>query len=495
MSRFPWMTILLLLFLPLSAGAVRRSAGAEGEVLIVPFFSVAEGRTSLLSIANLRDRPKAVKVRLHESLGGRTLLQFNLYLAARDSWSAILFEHEGRLALGTRDTSCTVPALVDDPQALRIGALRFWTASLDDFTGPRADAFAAVPGRTRSGHVEVFDMAEVADGGAGTAAALAFGPNAGAPADCGQLQSAFTAMDASGYWRTDAARDLVPPSGGLTAEASILHVRGGWSLEVPVTGLAEFRAAGAAILHTPPASPHPRLDDTLADPETGTAVADIVDAGGVARQLVFPRAQAIDAVSAVLAAPGVQGLFSVAPAIGAATEWVVSSPTRRFQVDPELSSGPTGAEGGTVGWFMQFGADGDRGRNGPPITCLGLPPRPECPWVNLPFSASVLVFGDSGTAPAPDGAVLPSMSRISLHGQAGGLREGRARLRFLDARGVVASLRPDLQDQVLSGAPVLGFSAVRYRFANAAPGFMAVFGDLSPLYAEAPSVSSPGATP
>ncbi len=98
-----------LSFVTTSHGAVKLSHNGHGEMLMAPFYSVANNVSTLISIKNTqRGESKAVKVRFNESGSGIAVLEFNLYLNPSDSWAAALsMNDQGEILLTSNDSSCT----------------------------------------------------------------------------------------------------------------------------------------------------------------------------------------------------------------------------------------------------------------------------------------------------------------------------------------------------------------------------------------------------
>ena len=97
----------------MQADAVSVSANGRGQALVFPYYTVESGHSTLLSLTNHTDRSKALIVNFRESLNGRSVLSFNLYLGKRDVWTAGLFSltQDGPANLTTADRSCTVPGI------------------------------------------------------------------------------------------------------------------------------------------------------------------------------------------------------------------------------------------------------------------------------------------------------------------------------------------------------------------------------------------------
>ena len=113
--------------------AVNVNADGLGQVLIYPYYttqglaSAANAQyVSLLSVVNSTASAKAVKVRFIEGRASQEVLDFNLFLSAKDVWTAAVVA--GPIVSGTDpaaagagvytlDHSCTVPTVSSDPNA------------------------------------------------------------------------------------------------------------------------------------------------------------------------------------------------------------------------------------------------------------------------------------------------------------------------------------------------------------------------------------------
>jgi len=105
------------------AEAANLNPGGTGQALIYPYYTVNNDLNTLLSVVNTRDEVKAVKLRFLESDNGQSVLDFNLYLAPFDVWTAALSATGNGAELATADNSCT-PFLGNPQPFLRFsGAL------------------------------------------------------------------------------------------------------------------------------------------------------------------------------------------------------------------------------------------------------------------------------------------------------------------------------------------------------------------------------------
>jgi hypothetical protein len=285
-----------------AAQALERSTDGTGQAVLLPYYSAYDGFSTVFSVSNHRDSPKAVRVAIVEGTNGRVALTFNVYLAARDSWSGALLAGSATAdappLLITSDPSCTSAPIPATGVGLRNSA----------YTGSVADGLGDDWSRLHEGQIEVIELGTLAGSAAEQAQA----------GDCAALRSRFLA---GGAWAADTNADVGVPSGGLSAELQLVDVEDGvsFSLEPVVfehfSGMARHaNDFNAARIYKP----------TLAPGENEF----IVDGG--AR---VAASRPADAVSLSLMASRLEGPFISNDSIDASTEWVVSFPTWPAYVD------------------------------------------------------------------------------------------------------------------------------------------------------------------
>ena len=117
------------------AQAVSVNPDGLGQALIYPYYTVRTVPTglvgsdaaynSLLSVVNSTASAKAVKVRFLEGKNSREVLDFNLYLSAKDVWTAAIIPTTDGAGIFTADKSCTMPdGVVELAVADRVRQLR-----------------------------------------------------------------------------------------------------------------------------------------------------------------------------------------------------------------------------------------------------------------------------------------------------------------------------------------------------------------------------------
>jgi len=319
--------------------AVNLNADGVGQVLLYPYYTVNGGNTTVLSVVNTTDAGKAVKVRFKDARNSREVLDFNLYLSEYDVWTGAVFSlsDTGPGNIVTTDTSCTVPGIESGIFQLPTLAdgrryFPFRTTLFTDFSAAALNTSAQT--RTRDGYVEMIEMGSIAyDSPNGFGFFLTHINNR--PADCTFLEAAWLAAGTpggSGIWfNSNGALDMSPPTGGLFGGAAIVNVASGTYINYNAEAIDGF---SARQIHRQPGSIDPNL--AFANSTTpGVVTSYVFDRGRLitSNWSTAPIAGStvpggVDAVSAVLMREAIFNEYEVDPDLGAATEWVVTFPTR-----------------------------------------------------------------------------------------------------------------------------------------------------------------------
>jgi hypothetical protein len=354
-----------------------------GHVLVVPYFSVQNGNSTLLNLVNTDSiNGKAVKIRFRGASNSDDIFDFLVFMSPNDVWTAnISVDASGLASLKTSDKSCTLPANVNQS---------FVTARLPvSYTGDRLNA------ETREGYIEIFNTADIRK--------PAFAAQLGSTVIAGENPLYTTTLHRNGVPTCDAtilARTEVDtanhtpavgipsnaafqgftyPTTGLFANWTIINVPNsntytGSATAVVATTAANFPGAGNMVAHPQTsvgvtnsilrtADPLLAGGDTrvlptgLADTaangnvRVGSATDGIVSAsyydfpdlstpyvkrtGGV----FDPSDQAFELTKS-LATVSVNNEYLTDQSISAKTDWVFSSPTRRYYVGMDYSTAP-----------------------------------------------------------------------------------------------------------------------------------------------------------
>lgn len=342
-----------------TAHAVNINPDGLGQALIYPYYTVNGGQQTIISVVNTANDVKAVKVRFLESRNSREVLDFNLYLSPFDVWTGTLFSlaEDGPGNLVTLDNSCTAPAIKGNTSLPEIGGNRYVPFRNFAYSGAVNDGGGQGLARTREGHFEMIEMGVVLSGTAnGFLGDEATHGTNGIPANCARILAAWSV---GGVWNgaTTASDFTNAPTGGLFGAAAVVDVENGTMLAYNAEAIDGFYFTGSQTddLHSNPGD----LDPSLNDARTGSAlppVTSFVFSSGPASTVVTSvwdgDTAGVDAVSATLMVDALYNEYTTDPTIGAATEWVVTFPTKNFYVDNVSFGGRavlTSAGGGA--WF------------------------------------------------------------------------------------------------------------------------------------------------
>lgn len=209
-----------------------------GHIVVVPYYSAANGNDTYISITNTDMRNgKAVKVRFRGASNSDDVFDFTLLMSPGDVWTGTVTKDlvSGKAKMVTGDKSCTVPG-----NSVVNGAT-FVTARLAPY---QSEADKAK--ETLEGYVEILNMADIypgavpllAAGGIPTRTGVPVNPlytatkhvtPANAPPGCeGAAVSALSTVPTSYSAAADATSavqlGLDVPTGGLTATWTIINV-------------------------------------------------------------------------------------------------------------------------------------------------------------------------------------------------------------------------------------------------------------------------------
>lgn len=312
--------IALMALAAFSAGsveAVSLSPRGLGQALVYPYYSVNIGQDTLVSVVNTGNTGKVVRVRFLEGYNQRDVLGFDLLLSPHDVWTgAVTADAAGGARLVSQDRSCTLPALPATGVAF----------SSNGYAGAATDGGPNGIARTREGSIEVIALGDVVPGSATATRITHVGhgqPNDGVPPGCREITTA------------NIASDLDTPGDDLSGAAAIVNVGVGTYYPYNANALAGFTAHA---LYTPLAAIGPDLRSANSQEAShGVARAYVSTGNGV---LALDYARGEDAVSAVFMAQALRNEFLDAPALGAATDWVVTFPTKQYYVDNRFGSVP-----------------------------------------------------------------------------------------------------------------------------------------------------------
>lgn len=464
------------------AGAVHVDSAGRGQVLIYPYYTVNRQQQTLVSVTNTSSVAQSAKVLIREGYNGREVLNFDIFLSPRDSWNGTIFALDdaglgsvGAAILGS-DTSCTLPSFASDGTSINGSpyvAFRDYGYRIPDDGGPYTID------RTREGWIEIIARADLAAPWSGYIAHGYTMP----PTGCAQM--ATTLVGAAG---------ISVPSGGLVGTVGIIDVGKGTYLSSRAEALSGFTSV-PLYANTGEEPSLASVNDGATPGLLAQATAQISDAGGKRHRLTYPgadpRSRKIDAVSAVLMADTVHNEYQNASPLAAASDWVLTMPTKAFYVDrAHIGSGdavapfeavydgasatrrfsparftrlfynPDGAESGGGGSFCNF-----------PV------PPPRFPDASLRLSTNVLHIGNSVGQAASTSAVLGSKLVGDVSWQCGQTGSGSGNSGWmrvnLDPPDRPHALLPSAEGGVLRGLPMVGFWAYNMVNNNVSDGVLA----------------------
>ncbi len=291
-----------------NAEAVYVNSNGVGQVLLYPYYTVrtvgSEGYNTYLSVVNIQNTVKAVKVRFLEGKNARPVVDFNVYLSPYDMWTGALVSTDTGTRLLTTDRSCTVPVFSASGTSGTLAVDFSNNAYSSDAAGGSLD-------RTREGYIELIEMGNVA----GSVAIAATHSTGGTPNSCEVVR----AHDGS---------NMTPGSGGLFGSLTLINVNQGTDYTADALALSQFNtvsplwSAGGDTSRPTLADVNPKVSVLLADMPNGSSRSYRSDWSG--------SANPVDAVSAVLMRDTLANEFVLDMAINAGTDWVVSFPTKRY---------------------------------------------------------------------------------------------------------------------------------------------------------------------
>ena len=350
------------------------NANGDGHILMVPYYTVQDGNVTAFNIVNTDTKNgKAVKVRFRGASNSDDVLDFQVFLSPGDVWTAaVTADANGLAQLVTADNSCTLPKI-----ALNT-AVPFIKDRLTKAGWTDADKNA----QTREGYIEILNMADidptkqynattgqvksngtniVADGSAASALYTATKHvNGVAPCSAATLAlldnidpaknplvvgSSATVAQAE---NAAALQGLVAPTGGLTGNWFIMNAAKSTTFSAAATAIKATHLSAGALLNT--YSPQRNIAAKLltADPlmVTGAIAAQAYDVPDLSTPtfvstVVASAAVQASKVSEAIAQSLIANQFLADSSINAATDWVISMPTRRYTVAANYAIDPT----------------------------------------------------------------------------------------------------------------------------------------------------------
>ncbi len=431
--------------------AMHLSHTNQGQAIIFPYFSVANGLHTYFSINNHTGAAKAIKVNIREAKGS-PMYSFNLYLSAHDIWTLALGTENGFITSLTFDQSCVL-----------------------NYNNP--DPSAANSWEWQTGLIEVIEMGNFTD-----TDNTFFSANGEANADsCPQIASAW---ESGGVWETNTNTDLSAVSGGLTGQVSVIDVANGFTFQVPPTIIKDFFPAGS-IKHFPPTSALPDLN-------SGTKNSLVIHKGAA---ITTQWPTGYEAVSALLMKTQTENEFNIAPTVNGKSEWIISFPTLNYHLANSQTSKPftrvNSTDSDNIFVFsdrnnflnLMFDREGNNYYTyyaGDPVPPLLATTFNSAVNTQVITQNPVVEGGQISTTSTISGEARDNVKTTVLSYLAGspGLEDvvsGKIVERMIytvNDRGVNSTT---LQQQYYHGLPFVAFSYYQYTNGNAAPGLLAKY--------------------
>jgi hypothetical protein len=424
-----------------AAQAVSVNPDGLGQALIYPYYTVRDKVAgapyqSLLSVVNSTASAKAVKVRFLEGKNSKEVLDFNLYLSAKDVWVAAIIPTATGAGIFTPDKSCTTPVVSSDPTNP--------TAFVNyAYTGSAADGADGSLDRTREGYVEIIEMGNIL-GGSTTETAVTH--VSGVP-PCTPLGSA--------------SAHTVAGNGGLFGGMTLINVLAGEDFTNDAVALEGF---STTALWAPAGSVDPTL--SFVNPKVS-----VVTSGTNTYVTDWTGLAAVDPVSAVMMHNNVYNEFVLDTVTKSRTDWVMTMPTKRFYV--------ANGSGNNAGRLFQRNFNGNSGSCDDVVVSVydreersvqapgSFSPPPPTQTDAICWEANVVTFNNTNVFGSKNVANLPTSFQngwVSMNFLGGTVPAGKHQLIggastvFNTAAGTTSALT----STTFNGLPVIGFSAITF---------------------------------
>ena len=377
-----------------AANAVYVNQDGLGQALVYPYYTVRGGNVTLVSVVNTTTQAKAVKVRFLEGKNSVEVLDFNLFMSAKDVWTGAILPTADGAAIFTGDRSCTNPKIPGSGVAFRN------TLFLND-----AAALQSLD-RTREGYVEMLEMATIPNA---TALGVAVTHSAGtAPCTTARINDAgFTS-----------STGLTPPSGGLFGNGTILNPLGGMSTGYDATA---FDGWTNRIFLSNAGSIFPNLGQ-------GSSKTSVVTNNGAV--YIANWSSNIDAISATIMHSAIYGEYAYTSDKVIGTDWVITMPTKNQYVTATSVLTPFQSPyntslGQSCDDVSLLAYDREEGTSTTPNDFSPLPPSGRN---QLCYEANVVAFGGPSTLASTNSVSIPSPIQnggleVAVAGKEGGWLE------------------------------------------------------------------------
>jgi hypothetical protein len=435
------------------ASAVYLNNDGLGQVLVYPYYTVNKGNSTIVTVVNTTAQGKAIKVRFLEAYDSREVLDFNLFMSPQDVWTAQVVPVGSGAGVFSNDNSCTVPTLPKTSSTA-------YPFSTNAFTGANTDGGPTSLARTLEGYVELIEMGTV------TGASLTSITHVAGIPPC-----------AKGI----AGSDVTVPSGGLFGSGTIVNVAQGTVEAYNADAIDQFWAP-AAVGHFSAAG---SILPNLASGTSNTSYVFSPGPLGTTPTLATSTfAAPVDAVSSLFMADAIYNEYWTGGGTALSSEWVVTFPTKRFYVDPQLvlaAAKPfdvlfSSANGGTS--CSQIGLSYTGREEEKATVSQGFsPPPPNAPANALCYEAQVVSFNQASAPSSVLGSNL--VDNITT-----GYGNGWATIQFWDGTSGTANHvlggGTTGTTNAFRGLPVTGFWVVQA--VNGSAGGAGILSNYTALY-------------
>lgn len=458
-----------------ASAAVHINSNGLGQVLIYPYYTTRIGTDTYLSVVNTTNSSKAVKVRFTEGKNSREVLDFNLYLSPHDMWTAAVVNTTSAAKLVTADKSCTSPAIPAGGKEFVNFA--YTGTALEGIVQSGGDGETNSLDRTREGYFEIIEMGVITN----TAVIAAITHTAGVPVNCAVVQAASMNMgetSPSSLGGQSAATD--PSVGGLAGTASLIGVAAGTDFGYDPVVIDSFTKKSISQTNDwfVPGSIFPDL--------TYANLTSVVFNGGSTVSSDWNNGE--DSIASIIMHDNIINEFVLDSATLSGTDWVVTMPTKRYNVPVHNTALLTDATLLYSPFTKKFWLNGACeavglsywNREEGNVSIVDFSPPAPGGGTTLCWESTVVTFNNSH--------VLGSVNEVNVPVN---FENGWLRMAFTatgvtvvggqtDANNVIHSTAEQsltsVDGNTFFGLPTVGFMVQDFNNQNAAPGILATYG-------------------
>jgi hypothetical protein len=308
------------------AHAVNVSQNGLGQVQLFPYYTVKNGYDTYVHLTNTSSDTVLVKIRFRESLNSREVRDFNIILSPYDMWTASISAQGAGATVRTNDKTCTSPILPASSTASGFREIAFTSIGYDGTDlGYKYDNGGKGIDRVQEGYIEVISMARSFAAVTSSSNIIEYNAKhvSGTPRDCVKVDAEFAKMAGglNNFGTSTAFGAFTTPENVVKGFSTLINVAQGKAMGVEPVHIENFTTR--AIIAKP--------GDLAPDLTDGNVLDFLFLNNGAGEQ--GTAINSVDAVSAVLSATNVINEFTSNSAVGAATDWVVTFPTKHHYTD------------------------------------------------------------------------------------------------------------------------------------------------------------------